>query len=121
MGKEIKISRTSCLQGLRGHQGSQGQGRQHRKSRLLARTHSTELKDDDDGSRWGNARRSGRRSPQKDEKRRISQENLRRRVSVVACQISSDVWDWCLRSAGNDRVRSHGTPTTIKLPQTLFH
>merc|ERR1712126_284108 len=42
----------------------------------------TELKDDDDGSRWGNARRSGRRSPQKDEKCRISQENLRRRVSV---------------------------------------
>merc|ERR1711937_720512 len=95
--------------------------KQQRKSRLLARTLSTELKDDDDGSRWGNARRSGRRSTQKDEKCRNSHENLRRRVSVVACQIGSDVWDWCLRNAGNDRVRSHGTPTTIKLPQTLFH
>merc|ERR1712117_444246 len=113
-----RISRTSRTELVSLRQRAPRTSRQQRKSRLFARTLSTELKDDDDGSRWGDARRSGRRSPKKDEKCRISQENLRRRVSVVACQISSDVWDWCLRCAGNDRVRSHGTPTTIKLPQT---
>ena len=95
-------------------------------------------RDDDDDARRRNARNGRGWTSQEDQERRILQENLRRRVSselathfhrksvaicllkqpflsVVAGQVSTDVWHWSFCRQRNDWIRSDGAALDFQL------
>merc|ERR1712198_733122 len=76
---------------------------------------SSTAREDDDDARRRNARNGRGWTSQEDQERRILQENLRRRVSMVAGQVSTDVWHRNLRRQRNDWIRSYGAALDFQL------